>query len=47
MRAEKQDQPSRDRARRLTKKTLAAGGVVTTLAVVGSFAGIGAATADE
>ena len=47
MRAEKQDQPSRDKARRLTKKTLAAGGVVTTLAVVGSFAGIGAATAAE
>ncbi|MGO3721531.1 choice-of-anchor G family protein, partial [Microbacterium gubbeenense] len=47
MRAEKQAQPSSDRARRLTKKTLAAGGVVTTLAVVGSFAGIGAATAAE
>ena len=47
MRAEKQAQPSRDRARRLTRKTLAAGGVVTTLAVVGSFAGLGAATAAE
>ncbi|MGO1839104.1 MAG: choice-of-anchor G family protein [Candidatus Microbacterium stercoravium] len=46
MRAEKHDQSTRPKARRLTKKTLAAGGVVTTLAVVGSFAGIGAATAD-
>ncbi|MGO2529197.1 MAG: choice-of-anchor G family protein, partial [Microbacterium gubbeenense] len=47
MRAEKHDQPTRPKARRLTKKTLAAGGVVTTLAVVGSFTGIGAATAAD
>ncbi|MGO1466492.1 hypothetical protein [Microbacterium gubbeenense] len=46
MRAEKKHQLTRKRARRLTKKTLTAGGVVTTLAVVGTFAGIGVATAD-